>query len=101
MPAAPVATPRAQRSAIAFPRVAANKMIDPLSFADSLSFRLKTGSEDHGKRRSSRPDGWRGIAAVGPAHGSQRNSARFRPRSASAFGESSEDPLHRLCGGYR
>jgi hypothetical protein len=45
MPAAPVATPRAQRSAIAFPRVAANKMIDPLSFADSLSFRLKTGSD--------------------------------------------------------
>src|SRR6266576_1982777 len=56
---------------------------------------------DHGKRRSSRPDGWRGIAAVGPAHGSQRNSARFRPRPASAFGGSSVQPLHRLCGGHR
>jgi hypothetical protein len=28
-----------------FPRDAANKTIDPLSFADSLSFRLKTGSD--------------------------------------------------------
>jgi hypothetical protein len=45
MSAAPVATPRAQRSAVAFPRVAANKTIDPLSFADSLSVRLKTGSD--------------------------------------------------------
>jgi hypothetical protein len=45
MPAAPVATPRATIRRRIFPRVAANKTIDPLSFADSLSFRLKTGSD--------------------------------------------------------
>jgi hypothetical protein len=45
IPAARVPTLRAQRSAVAFPRFPANKMIDPLSFADSLSFRLKTGSD--------------------------------------------------------
>jgi len=40
-----VATLRAQRPAAAFPCFPANKMIDPLPFADSLSFRLKTGSD--------------------------------------------------------
>jgi hypothetical protein len=42
----------------------------------------------HGKHGSSRPDGWRGVAAVGPAHGPQRHPARVRPRPALLAGES-------------
>jgi hypothetical protein len=46
MPAARAFRRRARNDlAVAFPRVPANKTIDPLSFADSLSFRLKTGSD--------------------------------------------------------
>src|SRR5258708_2908606 len=67
------------------------KGIDPPSFGDSLTLRLDLPEADeHGNHGSSRPDGWRGVAAVGPAYGPQRNPARLRSRPAPVAGEGAE-----------
>src|SRR5690242_8176839 len=52
-----------------------DKSIDPLALGGSFaSLRMKADGIDG----SARLDGWRGVAAVGPSHGPQRDFARLR-----------------------